>query len=669
MGQQYIGAALLNKFEGMYVANFDLQSIYKDSTRSAEAAVVQMFEEVKRHKPSVIYIPQVNIWYESLQDSVIKTFTGMLRSLPPTDPILVLGIMEQAGEHDEPNKSMMRDLFGYSAGNTYELKRPDQLARQNYFAPVLDYIKQSPLEFPDPDNRKKREIPKLPEAPIESEKPKEQTKAELKEQKKSDRHVLNMLKIALQPIMDEMKRTYKRFRNPPVDERAFAYLFDEQDPDILTTDLGEEEAAQHMHRPYRLDHDKKGVRGILEVATGKFYYNLELVTIEVRLSNGYYKRTKDFLADIKRLLKDAKTSGDQERILKANELYANVEVDLLTIEKNNPATVAACEALYKRELAREEEEKQRAREAGRVPPPSNVPPNDSGPSESTIGPIRFGIDVPTGLQSMRPMTPTKSVLSNGVSGNGDGSHDRSNGSAHSHERSDIDMVGGRDTSGTHPPFDPAAIPHADSASTTTKTSDRSSAHTGTTNRTSNGYGVNYSIYEPPGASQLADTQEQTAESSSPSGDGTSAAPTTTHTQTQHTQPMGPPPARRISAASPSQRADLDAILNHPAPTTMDTTIATTRPSGMTSAAAAAPMLIPPSPETLSNLTLQLATKSSGLSVEQLEQVMAQLMRRLWATRREWNRNVVAGGVSEAFNWAVGDIEGVQSVLGATPWDG
>ena len=33
MGQQYLGAALLSKFEGLHVQNFDLATLMKDSTR------------------------------------------------------------------------------------------------------------------------------------------------------------------------------------------------------------------------------------------------------------------------------------------------------------------------------------------------------------------------------------------------------------------------------------------------------------------------------------------------------------------------------------------------------------------------------------------------------------------------------------------------------------
>ena len=89
--------------------------------------MVQLFEEVKRHKPSVIYIPDVETWYSTLSDSTIRTFTGLLRSLPPTDPVLLLGVLEHASENDKPDASMMKDLFGYSSKNAFKLEQPDEV--------------------------------------------------------------------------------------------------------------------------------------------------------------------------------------------------------------------------------------------------------------------------------------------------------------------------------------------------------------------------------------------------------------------------------------------------------------------------------------------------------------------------------------------------------------
>ena len=122
MGQQYLASALLNHFEGLHVQAFDLPTLLSDSTRSSEAAIVQLFTEVRRHKPSVIYIPNVNSWYQTVGQAVISTFNGLLRNLSPTDPILVLGVLECEVQDIDPQ--MMKDLFGYSRKCQYDISRP-----------------------------------------------------------------------------------------------------------------------------------------------------------------------------------------------------------------------------------------------------------------------------------------------------------------------------------------------------------------------------------------------------------------------------------------------------------------------------------------------------------------------------------------------------------------
>jgi len=98
------------------------------SWQSPEAAVVQLFEEVKRHKPSVIYLPSIDIWYETMGQQVIKTFNGLLRTLSPTDPILVLGVMELRSNQASPNQEMMRELFSRSRKNYFLLDRPGEVS-------------------------------------------------------------------------------------------------------------------------------------------------------------------------------------------------------------------------------------------------------------------------------------------------------------------------------------------------------------------------------------------------------------------------------------------------------------------------------------------------------------------------------------------------------------
>ena len=423
MGQQYLAAALLNHFEGLHVQAFDLSTLFSDSSRSPEATVIQLFTEVRRHKPSVIYIPNVDIWYRTVGEQVISTFTGLLKALAPTDPVLVLGVLEN---DEDTDPMMIKKLFGYSHKNQYIVKRPQKVDRYEYFKPIADYLNTSPADFPEPTNRKKRRIETLMAVPPEPPKAIEQSKVELKAQKKRDRQLLNVLKLRIQPIMNEIKRAHKRFRTGIIDESQIRYLYEEDDPSILTTDLPHDQRRQDEYRPYEKGADSHGEPGLIEQATGRFFYNLETVTIEKRLSNGYYKRPRDFLADIKKLVKDAKASGDQDRLLKANELQTNVEVDIGNIEMET-TLMAELDLVWSREMKRErdmiEKVKQAAEAEGRtlaIMPSKLLLEDGEQTTEQSSGPIVLGQPIVNGV-SHHPHTPSNpsqpSVLTNGYSNN------------------------------------------------------------------------------------------------------------------------------------------------------------------------------------------------------------------------------------------------------------
>lgn len=683
---------------------------------------MQLFEEVKRHKPSVIYIPDVETWYHTLSDSTIRTFTGLLRSLSPTDPVLLLGVLEQTSPN-ELDASMMKDLFGYSSKSSYILDRPSEPGRREFFTPLIQYVKQSPMDFPDPANRKKRVLEELPEAPVIEEQ-RGPTKAEIKAQKKHDRHTLNMLKLHIQQVMDQIKLKYKKFRNPVIDDSQISYLYEEQDPSVVSTDLTHEQAQEMQDRPFKIEKDERGVDGLREAATGKFYYNLEIVTIEKRLSNGYYKRPKDFLADIKRLAKDARNIGDQERTLKANEMLANVEVDMINLEKSQPALIAECEAVFDREQAREAErlrnaevERQEGKEVPTIIP--NVPPYMSnGTTEQSAGPVILGENVP-GQRIFPPYTPSRlpgpSPLSNGFTDNG--SHRQSNGSTlpsgdqedsemtdshHDHSEMSNLMPQGAHIFATHRSANTQHTPthtqmsaitriapgtsrmdYYNSASTTTsgnKTSDRSSGGnyynpphgSNESNASSNGVRIrnsgdipDFAADAPSGGSQLMDTQP---------GD-TSSQFSNPQSSPQHA--MGPPTARPLSQQQQIRHpTSVMSLLNDPVDEEKNRTLhplslpaeAEERNSSSMLAATSRPQqalplpqpnVIPVEPPVLQTLHDGLVRKSSGLSVEQLEQVMASLMDAVWRTRGDANRNHAAKAVEVAFNEIVADIEQYQ----------
>ncbi|KAJ9225311.1 hypothetical protein DTO169C6_2341 [Paecilomyces variotii] len=719
MGQQYLAAAILHHFEGLHVQSFDLATLISDSTRSPEAAVVQLFTEVKRHKPSVIYIPNVQTWFDTVGQTVVSTFLGLLRSVPPTDPVLVLGILEE-DDREEVDPGFMKSLFGFSKKNIYRLGAPENSARYEFFEKVIQYVKTPPAEFPDPENRRRRKLESLPLAPPPPPPPPPTlTKEQLKAQKKKDHQTLNYLKIRIQPIMDQLKK-YKRFRTGVIDESQIRYLFEEDDPNIVTSDLPIEQRT--TFRPFEKDFDKHGVPGLRETVSGKFYYNLEIVTIEKRLSNGYYKRPKDFLADIKRLAKDARQFGDQERMLRANELLSNVEVDIGTIEQTDPALVAECENVYLRELEREKAAMEKAKRAeeearGSLAPgaASNVPHGNTDSSLSS-GPVVLGEPFTNGQSNVpgRPVTPVRHSTVSFTNGyhRGGGSdlnedtvnQSTSNGSASREGDGDVYMTNSEDAPSVgqdtqHSSFGPSAQPkpphshtapsqqirrqsglsslsqkgpmtpmapgsqpgdYSNDADTTQTTSDKKTSDQST--------GPTYHTQSPAAGSQhrmeypdltsypdrvsqeehLPDTQQEVvySQNGAPNGSQSQSQSSPQSQQQQQSKwkaPYGsqqPPvplfnaPAKQQSQQHPS---DIQSLLNNE-----DSSFEFIIDN-----------------EFVDQLHQQLTQRTSGCSVEQLEQINTGLMDCIWRMRSEWNRTKVAAAVRDTFNEILDDMQAVQ----------
>lgn len=759
MGQQYLAAALLNHFEGLHVQSFDLPTLLSDTTSTPEATVIRLFTEVKMHKPSVIYIPNVQDWYSTVGPTVVSTFIGLLRSIKPTDPVLLLGLVE--GDQDELDESMRRELFGYSKRNQYQLREPGHSERVEFFQGLKDYIRTAPHDFPNPTNRKKRQLEKLDPAPPEPEKSTAPlSKEELKTQKKKDRQTLNMLKIRLQPIMDQIRTRHKKFRTGVIDESQIRYLFEEADPGTVTSDLHHEILARASFRPFEIGNDAHGTIGLLDQANGNFYYNLDSVTIEKRLSNGFYKRPKDFLADIKRLAKDAKAIGDEDRLLKANELLANVEVDIGSIEFGEPAFAAECERVYQRELTREKEALEKAQveaEQNReMPPPqvvSNVPHGNSEPSgttTSTAGPILLGEPMVRHHDFAERLLPTvtpardstDSVMTNGVHHEHDQGHESlTNGSASNHGP---DAEGDTQMAGTD----------ADTHESNEKSNETQQT------QTSSSYGNRESAQPRPYHSYTAPSQQLMKESGmsaprsqtgpfTPMPAGSIAAEfqndaSTTQSSDKrvsfgereqgNTQDSGPDlymmqerrsagigsdipdtqGTRGLSSVHPPQEAlrtrELFGLINNAdnpqfsqGSPGINNNATHLRPTGRPSSSQgqqglsqppvppfdAHPTsppphrpssqiqdLLNPSPQpnlvqveqrSLDNFHMEVADKTSGLSVEQLEQVNSVLMETLWQTRGEWDRGKVLSEVSQAFNDVMTDMQESGQDFGPSSW--
>ncbi|CUS07282.1 unnamed protein product, partial [Tuber aestivum] len=352
MGQQYLAAALLNYFEKLHVQAFDLATLVGDSARSVETAIVQLFVEVKRHKPSIVFIPDVDTWYSSIGQQGLITFKSLLRSIPANDPVLVLGVTNSDLEDLDP--TLLHDLFGFSKRDRFRIPMPNEEARRKYFDRLISYIQKAPTEFPpDPSTRRKRELPVLPVVPPPP--PRAMTKEERKAQEAKDKQIKNWLKMRLFYAIDTVRSKLRRFKKPILEYEVIKHLFEE--PEAISDLTAQGPAANYQ---LLLPKDIHSPPKVIDTTTGKSFYNMDMDVIEERVSNGYYCSAKQFLRDVEYIRDDWMELGHKEHRMKANELLTHLEVIATDIEGMDQAMAAQCAELWARERKKMEERAEKA---------------------------------------------------------------------------------------------------------------------------------------------------------------------------------------------------------------------------------------------------------------------------------------------------------------------
>ncbi|BGO94598.1 hypothetical protein NBRC10512_004974 [Rhodotorula toruloides] len=344
MGQSFVGAAILQHLEGFHVQTLDLATLVSDSTRTMEAACVQLFVEAKRHKPSILFIPSLVTWCASVGETVRSTIKGLLDGLDPSDPILLLAVVDG---HFSEVPADVRSWFGFVKGNRVIIGKPSTDQRRAFFEDVIAGIQRPPNEYPDGVPRRKRVLEKLPLAPPPP--PRAPTAAEIAQQQQNDLRLLEYLKWRLGPVLSELKKRYKRFQRS---------LYKDWQSDDL-------EWRQEQLR-----------RGQEVTGLGKQpYHNVDLDTMASDLYKGFYYTPDDFLDDILRIQHNAEVNkimeNDAEAPIRAGQMVNHVKVMLdQTFDANFRAE---CGKMAERMREKEKDAPRKGRRRGRG---GSLPPED-----------------------------------------------------------------------------------------------------------------------------------------------------------------------------------------------------------------------------------------------------------------------------------------------------
>ncbi|KAJ7062867.1 AAA-domain-containing protein [Mycena amicta] len=369
MGQSFVGAAALHHLEGYHVQSLELGALLSDSARTPEAAIVQLFVEAKRHAPAVIYIPALLGWCAAVSETSRATVRAMLDTLAPSDPVLLLAVVD--GTFGELPKDV-RAWFGVGKSGRVQLNSPTSDAREAFFASLIKDLRRPPNEYADGMPRRKRVLEVLEIAPpLEPRKP---SAAELAVQEENDQRVLALLKYRLEPILTQLKRKFKRFTKRATEEYHFATVLMEDvqqqndSLEVVTTSPVVRTASNAFinimdDAPPVLPpvNGHAHVNGIVPVEPEQppapmpvqqdTLYDIDLERMHTYLYKGRYLTPDDFLEDVRKMVHNAATrqAEDIERLYKAQAMLTATEVSM---HEFDPQLRLECDRMAVRERAR-----------------------------------------------------------------------------------------------------------------------------------------------------------------------------------------------------------------------------------------------------------------------------------------------------------------------------
>ncbi|XP_028803562.1 ATPase family AAA domain-containing protein At1g05910 isoform X1 [Neltuma alba] len=231
-GLDHLGPAVLHELEKFPVHSLGLPSLLSDpSAKTPEEALVHIFGEARRTTPSILYLPQFNVWWETAHEQLRAVILTLLEELPSDIPILLLGTSSVPYEEvDEVPPS----LFPYRS--VYNMNMPSAEDRTSFFNCLIDVALSVSLERTSKKSQEIDSLPELPKAPKLAGGPKV---SELRATVEAEQHALRRLRMCLRDVCNRIlyDKRFVAFHYPVSDEDAPNYRSVIQNPMDMATIL------------------------------------------------------------------------------------------------------------------------------------------------------------------------------------------------------------------------------------------------------------------------------------------------------------------------------------------------------------------------------------------------------------------------------------------------
>ncbi|XP_071042928.1 ATPase family AAA domain-containing protein 2 isoform X4 [Parasteatoda tepidariorum] len=207
-GQGSLAPAVLHLLENVTVHRLDIPALYAVTTRAPEEACAQIFHEAQRNVPSVIFLPHIGYWWETLSETVRATFLSLLQDLDPSLPLMLFATSDVT-YYQLPIK--IQEIFSASTEQVFSMRTPTLEERKTFFASLVKEIFKLPQK--SAEKSKPEELPLAPPPVIHK-----LTDNELQRLREKEEATLRELRLFLRDIVTKLARD-RRFSvfSRPVD--------------------------------------------------------------------------------------------------------------------------------------------------------------------------------------------------------------------------------------------------------------------------------------------------------------------------------------------------------------------------------------------------------------------------------------------------------------------
>ncbi|KAK8498084.1 hypothetical protein V6N13_121416 [Hibiscus sabdariffa] len=240
-GLDHLGPAILHELEKFPVHSLGLPSLLSDpSAKTPEEAVVHIFGEARRATPSILYIPQFNLWWDNAHEQLRAVLLTLLEELPSDLPILLLGTSSVSlAEFDGNPYSIFPQL------SVYQVDKPSTEDRNLFFDRLIESAMSVLLEAVTKNPQESVSLPELHKVPKMASGPKV---SEMKAKVEAEQHALRRLRMCLRDVCNRIlyDKRFSVFHYPVTDEDAPNYHSIIQNPMDIATLLQRVDSGQYL---------------------------------------------------------------------------------------------------------------------------------------------------------------------------------------------------------------------------------------------------------------------------------------------------------------------------------------------------------------------------------------------------------------------------------------